>query len=473
MNIILKQFKQYFDKTIKDASKLFGFIDHVNSHQMQCEKLYPSTKNLNEGISNVITCKDLVYFTFYQARHNETYASVNSKMLCEKLTCVTSGAYKKQRQRKSPDLFKFIYERLVEFHNKEFVDKKTSVTKKNNLGITNKKRKLIPTSYDGSHYTLLKTKSLIDDGIPTYNEKTCRTAINGMLNNESGILEKVRFLRNSSEQVGFLKDLEDIEENKLLIVDRLYYTEIIHRKIKNKKCEAIFRLQDKTKYVHKFIKSKKVDTIINLLDNKQVKRGTDNAIQLRMVKYVVNDTLYIIGTTLLNKNKYTLDFLKMMYYCRWEIEEFFKILNFNLSMKESNARSFNTFQQDVYAKLIIITISKIISSIATEYSPVKLRDDYKINFNNCMTIVSDYILKQLLYTSDKQNEIKEFERLVQIVRNETIKSEEDRHFPRISARPSKKWYHEGYRKEHSKKLKKIKSKKDNKIKKYNKKAAPD
>lgn len=237
MNIILKQFKQYFDEVINDASKLFGFRNHSNLHQMQCEKLYPSIQNLNENINNTITCKDLVYFTLNQARHNETYSCTNNKMICEKLTNVTKDAYKKQRQRKSPDLFKYIYERLAEYHNNIFIKKKPNDNKINNSGITNNKKKLKPTSYDGSHYTLLKTKSLINDKIPTYNEKTCRTAINGMLDNESGLLEKVRFLKKISELDGFLQDLEDLEDleaNKLFIVDRLFYTEEVHRKIKNK-----------------------------------------------------------------------------------------------------------------------------------------------------------------------------------------------------------------------------------------------
>jgi hypothetical protein len=96
INIINNLYK-HIHTTIKEASTLFRFRNHVNSNTDSPL----SSPNLNNDISNIITCKDLIYFTMLQNKSNDTYSVVNSIMLGDKITNVSVDAYKKQRQRKS------------------------------------------------------------------------------------------------------------------------------------------------------------------------------------------------------------------------------------------------------------------------------------------------------------------------------------------------------------------------------------
>jgi hypothetical protein len=109
-------------------------------------------------------------------------------------------------------------------------------------------------------------------------------------------------------------------------------------------------------------------------------------------------------------------------------------------LKESNTRTLNTFKQDVYAKLIILTLSKIFSSITTDHCPKKLRVNEHINFQTCMGITTNSILKPLFYGLDNDENLIELVRLTQIIRKNTVISKKDRHFPRIAVRTDKKWY---------------------------------
>jgi tRNA U54 and U55 pseudouridine synthase Pus10 len=111
-------------------------------------------------------------------------------------------------------------------------------------------------------------------------------------------------------------------------MDRLFFTEKLHRAILEKKCDAVYRLQDKALYIKSFIRNKKRDTTINLLNGRKVRRGTPNSVKFRMVKYTVNDKLYVLGTTLLDKKKFSIDNISQrneIYRSRWDIEEHFKL----------------------------------------------------------------------------------------------------------------------------------------------------
>ena len=54
---------------------------------------------------------------------------------------------------------------------------------------------------------------------------------------------------------------------------------------------------------------------------------------------MVDDKPFYLATTLLDKNKYDIEYLKKMYASRWDIEEYYKIINSNLSLKESRAKT--------------------------------------------------------------------------------------------------------------------------------------
>lgn len=349
---------------------------------------------------------------------------------------MTTEAYKKQRQRKPAKFFCDIYDKIYEFYEEYCCP--TISTKKVSIKLT---KKLPFASTDGSHYTL--SKHLIKDGVPSYNkEKTTSLTLIGILEQGKESPMKLVPNLNNNEIEGFLKELENITAVYIFVFDRLFYTEQLMRKIREHKCHAIFRLQNKMNIVKSFMKSKKNDTIITVDKNKKIKRGNKEGIQIRLIKYFINDNMYVLGTTLLDRHVYTIDLLKDAYKNRWGIEEYLKITNHNLSLKESNAKTLNTFMQELYAKMIIICISKIISYISTHFSSVPLALNEHIHFDACLGTVTDKILKSLLYKSANDDEvINKLERTVQIMRTTVTIYKPDRHFSRCAVRTNKKWYY--------------------------------
>jgi len=100
----------------------------------------------------------------------------------------------------------------------------------------------------------------------------------------------------------------------------------------------------------------------------------------------------------------------------------------------SDAKNINVFQQDLYSRLILLALSKIFYYVTNNCTSVELKDNQRINFNDCMKIVRDNILEKIIYEPIDSNTINEILRIVQIIRKSTYIFESDRHYPRIAIR---------------------------------------
>ena len=96
----------------------------------------------------------------------------------------------------------------------------------------------------------------------------------------------------------------------------------------------------------------------------------------------MNRLFYFIfyTTLLLDKQKYDFEFIKNLYHKRWTVELFYKILNSVLKLKSSSMETLNTLQQDVFCKLIIIVLGKIIKLIIMQNTTVPLKKTNKLIF---------------------------------------------------------------------------------------------
>lgn len=449
MNLVIKSFKETFDNIIIEVGKKYKFTKHKNYNtNRKRDKLFTSNKCSN--ISKEINVNDFIYYICYKAGHQFSHEKVNQIMTIEQITNVTSDAYKKLSQRKPAVLFRDIYDKLYEFYEKNCCSIQT--TKKYSSDVLTKK--LLPiASVDASHYTL--SKNLIKDNVPTNNKgKTTNLVLLGILDQQLDLPIKVISNKTNNEREAFLKALESINKRYIFVFDRLFYTEDLMRKIKEKNCHAIFRLQNKMNIVKSFMKSKKTDTIVTVNNNKKIKRGNKKGIQIRLIKYFINGNMYILGTTLLDRNIYSIEILMNAYKYRWGIEDYYKITNNNLFLKESNAKTLNAFEQELYAKMIIICIGKIVSYICTHFSSVPLVVNEHIHFDACLGTVTDKILRSLLYKPTNNETIDKLERTIQIIRMTVTTYEPDRHYLRYAVRSSKKWYYYAY-------IRKTINKKDN------------
>lgn len=427
MNVSINKFIVFLKEVIKNASPKYKFYKHINNREKLREVYFPNTKNL-PNIRNIIEAHDFLYFMCRKSLNNDSYGKVSGCMRDEEILELTTDAYKKQSQRKPYTFFEYVYGQLSSYYNENCLPTCTSTIK----------GKL--SAVDGSHYTL--SKLLTKDNLPSYNNgNTTSLTVLMILNQENRIPIYVNSNKNNNEIEAFVQKLSDMNKNYIFVCDRLFYSEKLFRQIKTEGHDAIFRLQCKESYIKEFMNSKKTDTIITINGKKKVKRGSQDGVRIRLVKYFINNNLFILGTTLLDKKKYPITFLMDAYKHRWEIEEFYKLINYELHLKDSNVKTFNGFQQELYIKLIIVCLAKIFSFIAIKYCAVPLKKNEHINFKCCMNTVTVHILREILYGSSDQLVSDKIKRLVQNIRLSTVISEDNRSFIRKAVRTNKKWYY--------------------------------
>ena len=510
MDNILSKLTGLFDDFIQKAP-LYGFKN--NSGKRTCMKNIKIDANHDNTISGVIKMEDFLYFVLRQIFDNYSYEKMNSVMKCEKLTNVTADAYTKQRIRKSYTIFRDLFNNLNKFYNdnrKNMISNSCTVSdccelqndiqEVNNLdNINNLDIKTVETieriskflaPVDGSIITTRKIKTNEkdlhkcgineqlriqkkhtdnnDDGKSPHDDQVIkaqkndsgnikeisRVTVSTVFNSESNIPYNVVLDINNSELNSFYAQLDISDKYLVYIFDRKYYSFKVLQMITNKNRGAIFRLSSTSNFYKKFVRAKSNDKLIYLLENKEVDSRTKGAIRVRLIKYFINDQLYVLCTTLRNKKKYSFEILKELYYKRWNVEKYYKILNSDLSFKKTNAKNINTLLQELYGKLSIITLSKIIQEMCLiDDKPNKKLGH--INFNNCMNITMTYFSKILIYERTNGTEMK---RLIDVINESKIKEKNtiNMSHPRRAIRTVFKWYNLGPKNEYHKEQEKIK-----------------
>ena len=74
--------------------------------------------------------------------------------------------------------------------------------------------------------------------------------------------------------------------------------------------------------------------------------------RLRLVKYAVGDTVFILGTTLLDRDQYSIDQLSDLYHARWGIAELYKISKRPMEVEDFHGQSERGVKQELYACML-------------------------------------------------------------------------------------------------------------------------
>ena len=120
---------------------------------------------------------------------------------------------------------------------------------------------------------------------------------------------------HGNERAAALAHLNVLSANDGVVYDRGYYAyEMLH---------AVFRMQRKTGIdVDRFIHGSRRDTVIEVVPRQgtltRLRRRNPGATfgphRLRLVQYAVGDTVFILGTTLLDRDQYSIDQLSDLYH---------------------------------------------------------------------------------------------------------------------------------------------------------------
>ena len=99
--------------------------------------------------------------------------------------------------------------------------------------------------------------------------------------------------------------------------------------------------------------------------------------RLRLVKYAVGDTVFILGTTLLNRNRYPIDQLSDLYHARWDIEELYKVSKRRMEVEGFHGQSERGVKQELYACFTLIAMIRLFANHGEDHLNGDLPNDGK------------------------------------------------------------------------------------------------
>lgn len=215
------------------------------------------------------------------------------------------------------------------------------------------------------------------------NQVTLDAQISGYRTSEKTLLES---------HLGFLK------EGDLILGDRGYaYSSIIHW-LSDRNVDFCFRFhENKLNVVKEFLKSKKeeieFDFPLGKRSQKTLKSKKEiKPVRIRLIKVKLdNGTIEVLGTSLLEKEKYPVRIFKNLYHKRWGVEEAFKMLKSRMKLEDFSGKTARSIRQDFHAKILMMTLCAVMShpieqKVRDEYSAEKRGNKYNQKINRADAI---------------------------------------------------------------------------------------
>jgi hypothetical protein len=262
---------------------------------------------------------------------------------------------------------------------------------------------------------------------------------------------------NFDERKIAINHLRSLVPNDVVVYDRGYFSYIMLNCHMQQRIHAVFRIQNNTyKVIDEFMRSNDTDKIVIIDPSKQRQEEIISKmpsikiipIELRLIKYTVSETTYIIGTTLLDKNTYSIHELSDVYHSRWGIEELYKISKNLIDVEEFHAQSDRGVKQELFAHLVLITMNRIFSNkiengfISEDINSNKKNNSetykqFKVNFKNSLITMARNL--ETLFVEHVKFVSKAIKQIFKSISICKQKERPNRNYERISMKPIKKW----------------------------------
>ena len=211
-----------------------------------------------------------------------------------------------------------------------------------------------------------------------------------------------------------ISHLDALETNDVVIYDRGYFSYAMLHAHHKTGIHAVFRLaKSSMKIIDEFMLSIDTERLItidpSIQSQKDIRKKHPNIdiipLQLRLIKYTINNIIYTIGTTLLDNIQYKHDEFPDIYHSRWGIEELYKISKVLIDVEDFHAQTVRGVKQELFAHFVIITLCRIFSNQTDDILLLRQNIDstkkIQTNFKNCLITVARNIeglfLKQITH----------------------------------------------------------------------------
>jgi hypothetical protein len=260
---------------------------------------------------------------------------------------------------------------------------------------------------------------------------------------------------HDNERLCAIRHLEVLQTGDVVVYDRGYFSYPLLHRHSLTGIHAIFRLQDNGfGAIRAFFASPQTDTEITLELSPKSRAEFQSQypglpilpLKMRLLKYKVGDSLFCLGTTLLDAHRYPLQEFIDVYHGRWGIEELYKVSKRIFIVEDFHARTERGVKQEIFAHFVLVTLNRLFANRAdielnagpasnsqslSPASPLR-----QTNFKNCIHVVERGIEELLLLHQRIRGVV---QRIFGTILKRCQRVRPNRSFIRRSMRPDTKW----------------------------------
>jgi hypothetical protein len=263
---------------------------------------------------------------------------------------------------------------------------------------------------------------------------------------------------HSNERLSALDHLNVLQAEDIVVYDRGYFSYVLlHRHVQTG-IHAIFRLQENSGTpIKAFFATPQTDIEITWLPSSQIRAEIRSQypdleivpLKLRLIKYTIGDTLFCLGTTLLEAQRYPRQEFIDVYHCRWGIEELYKVSKRIFVIEDFHSKTERGVKQEIFAHFVLVTLNRLFanradselnaapaSMVSTAQTDGPALPPCQANFKNCIHVLARGVEELLLLHRCIRNVV---QRIFTTILGRHQRVRPNRSFLRRSFRPETKW----------------------------------
>jgi hypothetical protein len=254
-----------------------------------------------------------------------------------------------------------------------------------------------------------------------------------------------------------LSHLQAVRADDVVVYDRGYFSYVLLNAHHQRDIHAVFRLKKNAyKVIDAFIASKETDKVIEIEPSatrqKEIRLQHPDIVltplRLRLIKYVVAQTTYILGTTLIDEALYRTEAFADLYHARWGVEELYKISKVLIDVEDFHGQTERGIKQELFAHFVLITLNRIFATKVeqgfSEKDDLSVQDEtaarqrhFKVNMKNSLVTLARNLEGLFIRQADLVK--KTVNNIIDSLSRCRQKQRPNRHHKRQSLKPIKKW----------------------------------
>ena len=203
---------------------------------------------------------------------------------------------------------------------------------------------------------------------------------------------------HADERKAALSHLDALADNDVVVYDRGYFSRALLCAHIARGLHPVFRLQANANGVAAaFVKSDDADRVVEISAGAG-REGGRGKTPLRLVKYEIAGSAYVLGTTLLDRRLYPVADLSDLYHERWGVEELYKVSKQLIDIEDFHGRSERGVRQELFAHFVLIALTRLFSNhgeglLGGRREPRGATDgaQMRVNFKNSLLTVARHL----------------------------------------------------------------------------------